>query len=356
MVLALLAGILSALVKVTSFPGFAFLAVAILLAPLVSLGPWRIPELLARLDIRRMAVIIALCVVPILATKVWLIYGDRLKAQNPIAANFMSSAPEQFEWNFGTVRQRLSLQYVRMVRRTVGDVTGKAPLPLLFLPLLPFMRRHRLAAAACAIAFAIPGVIFTNLHIVHNYYPYANGLFLIGALGFLIVDLMEQSGPAQAAGAILLVLSALTGLIGYHQGFYRAQTGRGGDSVVTTANAIGKGIAPDKVVVIRGAHFSPILVYYSGHRGILLEESRKDFWPDTKQAWFELLRSTGPNLGALGFCYGAKDDHAQIEELTRRYGFETSPRYSDGNCSVFYPLPVDAPASRADVPRKPSPP
>jgi hypothetical protein len=336
--LASLAGTLTAAVKVTSFPAFAFLAVVILLAPLASRASWRVTELLPKLDKRHMVVIIVLCVVPILATKVWLAYGDGIKAQNAITANIMSSAPEQFAWNFGTMHQRLSGEYVRMVRRTVGDVTGKATTPLLFLPLLPFLRRWRLATASCVVAFTIPGAIFTNLHIIHNYYPYANGLFLLGAFGFVIADLLQQDGSSQVAGAVLLVLCTLTGLIGYHQGFYRWQTEGGDISLITTATAIGESIAPDKIVVLRGAYYSPILIYYSGHRGILLEETRKDGWPNTKQAWLDLLQKTGPgNLGALGFCFEAKDDRAQIEELTNRYGFQTSPQYSDQNCSVFYP-------------------
>lgn len=356
MSLALLTGILTALVKVTSFPGFAFLAVAILLAPMVSRGAWRIPQLVARLDKRRIVVTIALCIAPIFATTIWLVYGDRLKAQNPIAANLMSSAPGNFEWNFGTVRQRVSGQFVGMIRRTVRDVTGKESLPLLFFPLLPFMRRRRLAAAICAIAFGIPGAIFANLHIVHNYYPYANGLFLIGALGFVTTDLMEQGGLPQCAGTVLLVLSSLTGLAGYYWGFYRAQTEWGDNSLITTANTIGKSIAPGTIIVIRGADFSPILIFYSGHRGILLEEPRRDFWPNTKQAWFDLLRRTDLNLGALAFCYGAKNDYKQIEELTRVYGFETLPRYSDEHCSVFYPLARSRPQTdRTDLPSKPLP-
>jgi hypothetical protein len=339
MVLALLAGMLTALVKVTSFPGFAFLAVAILLAPLVENGPWRIPEIRRRLDKRRLVVIVALCIVPVLVTRVWLAYGDRLKAQNPMAATLMASAPQQFTYNFGTMRDRLSGRFVGMFRRTIGDVTGKAPLPLLFLPLLPFMRRRRWAAAICGIAFVIPPMLFANLHYWHNYYPYANGLFFIGALGFVIADLMEQGGAAQAAGAVLLVISALTGLIGYRQRFYRTQTEWGDDSIVATAKNIGNSIPADKVIVFRGANYASILNYYSGHRGILLEEPRKDVWPDTRQAWFDVLQKTGfRNLGALGFCFDAKADDAQIEELTRRYGFEATPRYSDENCSVFYPV------------------
>jgi ABC-type transport system involved in cytochrome c biogenesis permease component len=39
------------------------------------------------------------------------------------------------------------------------------------------------------VGFLVPMLIFTNVHIVHNYYQYANGLFLLAAVSFGLTNL-----------------------------------------------------------------------------------------------------------------------------------------------------------------------
>lgn len=222
-----------------------------------------------------------------------------------------------------------------MLVRTVRDTTGNPFLPVVFLPVLPLIRKRLLPAACCAVAFAIPPLIFTNVHIVHNYYPYANGLFLLGAAAFLIADLLEQGGRLMAVGLLLLVLSTLSGVIGYRSIFAWRQAIEDDTSLVKTGAVIRDTIAADQIVVLRGAAWSPVLVYYSGRRGILLERDHgigEDSWTVV------LGRVDRASLGVIGFCFDEKVDTAGIERLTRQLGFEPAPRYADENCSLFYPL------------------
>jgi len=48
---------------------------------------------------------------------------------------------------------------------------------------LVFGRRAVAWALVLVVLYALPFAIFTNLHAVHNYYLYANGLFAISLVG-----------------------------------------------------------------------------------------------------------------------------------------------------------------------------
>jgi hypothetical protein len=44
-------------------------------------------------------------------------------------------------------------------------------------------RDYAYAAVAAVLAFLVPFLVFTNLHIVHSYYQTANAIFIIAAVG-----------------------------------------------------------------------------------------------------------------------------------------------------------------------------
>src|SRR6185295_19702346 len=109
------------------------------------------------------------------------------------------------QWNFGTLAQRFSFELWSTLRyRTLPDVIGHGAVAVAALGLLIAAHRRVAPALACVALFLSAPLIFTNLHVVHNYYAYANGIFLIAAIGSAIVGGLESGGwRKQCAVAVL---------------------------------------------------------------------------------------------------------------------------------------------------------
>src|SRR3954452_13874001 len=81
--------------------------------------------------------------------------------------------------------QRTDVQLWRTILlwRVLPDIFGAAWwLALIALAGSFYRRRDAMAVAVLVVAFLTPFVVFTNLHIVHNYYQYANAAFIVAAL------------------------------------------------------------------------------------------------------------------------------------------------------------------------------
>lgn len=206
---ALMAGaaVLAALVKITTFFAFALAGGAITLHAMIT--AWRRDGLKAALIAGiapGLAVLAAL-----VATSWWVAFSDALKAQSPIGALLTSTALH--DWNFGTEKLADSTFWRSVVAgRATSDAVGSR-LGLIVALAGLLLPRTRTVAAAGLVLYVAPFLVFTNLHNVHNYYQYANALFLVLAVGAGVWAVSQLPGvrPAlarTAAGLLLLVLAA----------------------------------------------------------------------------------------------------------------------------------------------------
>ncbi len=149
------------------------------------------------------------CLIPLLVGVLWVEFTDQVKMNNPAGVQFTSSALKG--WNWGTIDQRWSYKLVYEViwsRIFVGSLGGTFGL---FLLALPFMykgegRYALLVAIACGLGLS-PLFLFSNLHIVHDYYQFANAIFMIFALAIVIGSVVnDRIGPQGTVVAMLLVM------------------------------------------------------------------------------------------------------------------------------------------------------
>ena len=62
-------------------------------------------------------------------------------------------------------------------------------------------------------------LLFTNLHVVHDYYAYATGIFLVAAVAWGVVSLLERPGPWPQVAALALLGFAMA--VSIHQYYQR---------------------------------------------------------------------------------------------------------------------------------------
>ena len=145
---------------------------------------------------------------------------------------------------------------------------GTIPLVVAGLSLV-MVRRRLPEVAVCLLLYLIDLLMFTNLYIIHDYYCYANNIFLVIAVGLAIVAMSEVGRPARRwalAGTVLLLGSMV---VEYHQTFQPIQA-RDQSSMKTLGTAIHDRTRPDDVIVVLGFDWSSEVPYYSRRRLLCL--------------------------------------------------------------------------------------
>ena len=158
----------------------------------------------------RLAGVVLICfVLPLSIGILWVGFTDHVKLMNPFGEQLTSSALSK--WNWGTFEQRIGrtlfvdVFWGRIILANLGGLLG------LLLISLPFMDRNsshlkRIAFVSLSLG-VVPLFLFTNLHIVHNYYQSANVIFLIYALAVSLGGVaLPKIGLATTLSGLLLIL------------------------------------------------------------------------------------------------------------------------------------------------------
>jgi hypothetical protein len=259
---------LAVLVKVTTFPPFAMAAGLSCLCV-----EWqrfradrRAVSALGRLMPAALPLVIALAfLVP------WLKSADAVKLLNPITASMTSTALGT--WNYGTLLQKLSAQLWigTILLRAIPEAIGWPGLLVFIAGMAAVGRRAKFTAAVLVGLFIIPFLMFTNLHMVHNYYQVANALWLVAALAVVVNGLYEL---LPRTGWIGVVLLCLCGQVHHSMQFYlpmeRMDFSR--DARMAVAESLKAGLGEGDVAVFLGFDWSPEIAFYAERRAIYIPQ------------------------------------------------------------------------------------
>lgn len=289
-------GTIASLVKVTTFIPFLACAGAVAGARLWRKwtaggvpSPWRI-------DAAKVAAILG---VPFLAAVVWVRFSDAIKAENPLAAAHLLSSTSA-SWNYGTLDQKLSGSVWAVIIGRFYELFGLPQLAWLLLGAalavtLVHRRRWR-ETTACFAAWISAPAIFTNLHFVHDYYANANGIFLIAAIGFALVGLLEDAGT-RLAGVVLTTVALIAALSG-HAALYLPRQAANSAEVLEAAEYIKAATPEDSVIICLSNDWSPLVSYYARRRSLNIPMDGEGRMPQSLVAEaFERLR--GEKIGAV---------------------------------------------------------
>jgi hypothetical protein len=297
-VIAVVLGVMAALVKVTTFLGYFAIVAAVL-------GVWewrnwsRDHDIAAlRSGVVRLG---AMVLLPFAAAVVWVRFADAVKSENPLAAAYLTShISHSWSWNYGTVDQKVS-------GFVWGVIVGRFP-ELVGLPQLAWLllgaalavtlvhRRRWRETMACLAAYFLAPAVFTNLHFVHDYYANANGIFLITAIGFAIVGLLEDT-HSRRAGVIVAIVAFITAILG-HAALYLPRQMTNSGEILEAAEYIRSATAEDSAIICLGNDWSPLVSYYARRRALNLPMDNEGKMPrELVAAAFERIK--GENIGAL---------------------------------------------------------
>jgi hypothetical protein len=269
--LSVFCGVLAALGKITTFVPFACIAGVILLREFM--GRLRRHEPLPR-PILGIAAIMGL---PLALFSIWNRFTDAQKLKNPIAIHMMSSLTTTHQWFFGTWAQLFSIDMLLTLLRALTDTLGVLAVPILIasawlaISLKIIDRRAAIVVSGSLGAFILPFILFTNVHIIHNYYDAENAIFMICAFAALLTRLFS-SGHRQA-GWNLLVLTIASQVAWLGMFFVHDIRHLRDRPLLAIAQAVDAKTDPDSVIVIYGQDYSSVIPYYSRRRAVMEPDS-----------------------------------------------------------------------------------
>lgn len=320
-------GIAAGLTKITTFFVFGAAAAVLLVSSLgLRLAAWR-----ARGGFLAATLLLAFAL-PLGFTIAWVGYTDAIKASSPLTESLTSSALAT--WNYGTLSQRLSPATWRQFELYGSNLVisrYNVLLAALCLALYPGSWRRVLVLGAL---FALPPLVFTNLYFAHDYYWYANGLFVLVALGLAFVPLVTRPTVPLAAGVIACVLIFYQYRNTY-QGWYGPVQQRVLSPLLPLAAKIKELTPPDAYSLVYGFDWDPLLAYQSERRMIMQTVAHRRT-PLNEAPLADAIAQAGrPNLGAIVFVGDSQGEIDFVRNQLRALGVSGAPAYADAAGAIY---------------------
>jgi hypothetical protein len=298
LILGIVFGMMAGLAKVTTWLPF------LMIVSLWSLKEWvRWPFVIPAWSVIRSKIgfLMAVCGLPFIVSVAWIRYSDYLKAIHPLAV--INTASNSRAWNFGTLDQKLSPAVWEQIFSRTFTLFG-LPVPawsiiLLALLAVTLTKRRRLEAGCCVGLFLISPLVFTNLHFIHDYYMNANGMFLITAVAYGILSLLEgKSMNSRLCGWLLMLFTLWSGVNGYAV-MYKPLQEAPNSEILQVTDYLQKNTPENSVLIILGADWSPLVPYYSKRRSLMIPDWTNLTDDQVNQA---LRNLKGEKIGALLVC------------------------------------------------------
>ncbi|CAN5396806.1 hypothetical protein BH10PLA1_BH10PLA1_20860 [soil metagenome] len=265
-VLAVLFGSLAAMVKITTIFGFG-VATAMFVGK--DLFRWPIPKFDFNRWWRAGALLAVTGGISLIAGTLWTHHADAIKAASAMTKSMTSYSTQMIEWNFGKPGQRFALGTWDVILGRAGTVLStNSVLWLGCLAALIVTRRRWKESLACVMLYLASPLVFVNLQWEHDYYMYANGLFLIAAVGFCVLGIFESprgAGVGIAAMTVVIVASVLQ----FFSLYYPMQANNN-TSLEPLIQAIKDKVSPDQAVIYMGLDWDSTIPYYTRRRAIMI--------------------------------------------------------------------------------------
>lgn len=322
---ASLCGILAALVKITTLLPFLMAGLALTFAAR--------PRGHGRAS-RTQVVLVLGVLVPFLVGLTWTRFADAERQLNPLAHEFLTGSTMR-KWFLGSVSDRLEwTAWWTTLNRTVQHTTGNWGVVLGALFLLPVLpKRNRAGFWACVGLFLTAPSLLMHLHRTHEYYPYANAVFLLGATATSIVGSLDSTVTARRLAVCLFGLALLSSLAEYRRFYYRAQTMdvRIDPGLV---EATERTIPPNGVLMIYGSYWSPEIPYYLKRRAIL-NWNNQELESVPMRAALEGLQRADYQIEGVIACHAARADSSRLIRAVENLGMTAAPSYVGPDCDLY---------------------
>ena len=269
-------------------------------------------------------------IVPLGALRLWIDLTDPLKAAHASAWIFTSKNLSQGNWGLFDPRPLFSAELWRhlffcweqaiMSRWLIalGLVAGLA---------LPTVRWRILGMAG---VFFLAQFLFPHAYADQDYYFYACTVFLLAALGFLLVGLLESKVPRWGCWLAVAVFLGAP-LDAYRRDYFPQQLVRSGGGFAFTE--VLRDFTPkESVIIVAGSDWSAIIPFYTQHKALMIRNGLENDPAYLDRALGDLADE---DVAALVMTYDQRRNRSLIEQVTRRFELDPTPTFSQGTADIY---------------------
>lgn len=211
----------------------------------------------------------------------WVHYTDSVKILNPIGSRLTSEVLNI--WNFGTIEQRFSSRFWvdTIINRIFIDNSIHFLGVSIILAALLFKTNiyYKKIIMASLFLFILPLLIFTNLHIVHNYYQYSNFIFYIIALAisiFILTDFFTNkirkfsntSSYICSLSFLLMIIYSFSLFAFGDYGYARFKSLRVDNQTLKLSRYLKDETIPSQPIILFGNDWSSEVAFYSERKSL----------------------------------------------------------------------------------------
>lgn len=282
--IVLFAGSIAVLVKATTWAAFCLPWAVLFVDDLVK-SHWRDATVRRRLWVEALGIGVPL----LLLGFAWVAKADAVKAQNPIAHFLLSSELRSF--NFGTWQMRIDGDAWRTMVGHWDDAVMPWPAILVGLVLALWLPASRRVTLISLVAFLGIQLVFFNLYLLHDYYFYANGVFLTLAVGVGVAAWWDRASFGWKGRAVVVIVMggmAFNQFSRYQETLYPVQTAYAtGDYGLT--QAIRRVTQKNEVIVTHSPDWNSSIAYFTERRMLMIPDAQMYFHPDKVRESVTLL-------------------------------------------------------------------
>jgi hypothetical protein len=212
----------------------------------------------------------------------------------------------------------------------MDNIVGSRYLLLLALLVVIVVRgRYLTAFLASMVLYVSAFMLFFNLHYIHTYYEYANGIFAIAAIGIAIASLLDGRGWKPWIGILVFALAIGAGVKQYFSEYYLLQH-RNSPGRPAAAAILDRDTKPEDIIMVYGLDWSSALPYQAHRRALMAFKRIGDAPLDQ-----EIAKLGASNIAALVICADGRSNSAALVEKWQALGFKTSQSYKADDCEIY---------------------
>ncbi len=213
---------------------------------------------------------------------IWTLYTDQIKALNGFGSQITSNAMVQL--SFGTISPRLSsVFYHGVIWKRIFEVNLSGTLGFAVLLMVFFSNTKNSIKWIVAISASmglLPLFLFPHLHIVHDYYPTGNVIFIIFAIAVCLGHALNYFFEKKIiifALTIIMVASNYSIYSTVYSVHVKAEYNKENSREYAVSEILKREISQDKYFVAFGNDWSSAFSYLSERKSLSVSESFKQY-------------------------------------------------------------------------------
>jgi hypothetical protein len=273
--------------------------------------------------------------VPVIINLWYIHFADMQKSLNPIANVFTSYASRW--WYIGRIEDKFTWEAWSQILKFSSSIIFYATkvfiisYGFIFGLLFILAQRYRKEALFCLLLFLSGPLVFTNLYYRHIYYYYANAVFLLSSLAFIVVSLLEDNKWKYFTKLVILPALLLTMYSTYFFSYYSTQK-KNHLYLRPLIEAIKSHTSESDIILIYGFDWHPEIPYYSQRRALMYHIWTGGVFSDNR---FKLALKSLENEKIGGMVVGGetgedkRKDRVFIEERIKELNLLPHPVFQD---------------------------